>query len=95
MENIEIDELRLLNYQSNQMEANPIAEELEEGDPVHIEDNDVVVKSDDIYVGRLFRDEMKRMMLITHTRLRNHLVPVKEKPLNLGWVTELYRDNTM
>lgn len=45
-------------------------EEAEEGDSDHIEDNDEKVDVDDIYVGMVFRDEIKLMMVITHTRWR-------------------------
>lgn len=50
-------ELGLLDYQTDQMPADPLIEEIEEGDSDHVEDTSKEVESDDIYVGRVFRDE--------------------------------------
>lgn len=50
----DIDDLGLLDYHTNQMGADPIAEEPKEGDLVHIEDDDEEVESDDSFVDRVF-----------------------------------------
>lgn len=48
----DIDELGLLGYQTNQVEADPITEEAVEGDNA-----DGNVESEAIYVGRVFNHE--------------------------------------
>lgn len=49
----------LANYETNQIKADPIAEEVGEGEVIQGEKNFEKVKSDDIYVDRLFDDENK------------------------------------
>lgn len=46
-----------MDYQTDQMPADPLIEEIEEGDSDHVEDTSAEVESDDIYVGRVFRNE--------------------------------------
>lgn len=48
-----------MDYQTDQMPADPLIEEIEEGDSDHVEDTSEEVESDDIYVGRVFRNENK------------------------------------
>lgn len=49
-------EWRLLDYPTNQVEADPIAQEAVEGD--NVVDNVEEVESDVIYVGRIFNDSV-------------------------------------
>lgn len=55
-----------MNY--NEIEIEPIVEEQRERDLVHTEEITEEVESNDIYVGRVFADKRKPMVLIIHTR---------------------------